>query len=677
MKIKLALSLLLLHATGANAFFTFWDTLFCNIPIIGLFFCDHCVYNDDPCGEGGTCQNKIGAYGCICEAGWTGTNCERENQNAAVDACNPNPCFNFGDCRDGADGGFTCKCPPGFKGDRCETKIIDLCDPNPCENGGSCSFQEGDSLPSCLCRLGFNGKTCQKNINECDPNPCQNGASCVDGIYGYNCTCLSGFSGDQCDVDDGSAAATSMANQTTTPAPSSTTVSPIDAMPASSSDPPTVVTTKSPISTPTSGPPTFSTTDSPISAPTSDPPTLAPIKATTVVPTMATTTIFNPNEVAKLTASNGNAYDYFGWSVAIDGDTLVIGGYGDDDNGQRSGSANVFIRSGTVGWTEQAKLIAFDGAASDEFGRSVAIHGDTVVVSARDDDDNTQNSGSVHIFIRTGTAWSQQAKLVASDGAAGDRFGRSVAMDVDTLVIGAYRDDNNGGDSGSAYVYTRSGATWTEQARLMANDGAADDEFGTSVAIVGDTIVVGAPRSQASSSGNGSVYVFIRTDNIWSQQTKLVAGDVTAQDQFGQSVAMDDSTLVVGAHWDDDNGIESGSVYIFNLSGGEWIQQAKLTASDGDGDDRFGNSVAISGESVVIGAPGFNGSGSNSGSAYIFVLSNSTWTEQFKWTASDSAENDLFGWSVAISGESVVVGAYQDDDDGENRGSAYILDLLP
>ena len=192
-----------------------------------------------------------------------------------------------------------------------------------------------------------------------------------------------------------------------------------------------------------------------------------------------------------LTASDGMAGDQFGYSVAIDGDTLVVGAYGVGDNGFNSGSAYVFTRTGTI-WTEQAKLTASDGAERDRFGWSVAIDVNTIVVGAWGDDDNGERSGSAYVFTRSGTTWSQQTKLTASDGAARDQFGGSVAIAGDTIVVGAHQDDENGNRSGSAYVFTRTETTWTQQAKLTASDGAADDIFGISVAIAGDTIVAGA-----------------------------------------------------------------------------------------------------------------------------------------------------------------------------------------
>ena len=393
-------------------------------------------------------------------------------------------------------------------------------------------------------------------------------------------------------------------------------------------------------------------------------------------------------EQAKLTASDGADSDYFGYSVAVsgDGNTAVIGARYDDDRGSESGSAYVFTRSGGS-WTQQAKLTASDGAAGDVFGYSVAVSGDgsTAVIGAHGDDDRGSESGSAYVFTRSGSSWTQQAKLTASDGAAGDIFGYSVAVsgDGNTAVIGAYGDDDRGIESGSAYVFTRSGGSWTQQAKLTASDGAAGDvfDFGYSVAVSGDgsTAVIGAYGDDDRGSESGSAYVFTRSGGSWTQQAKLTASDGAAGDVFGYSVAVsgDGSTAVIGAHGDDDRGSESGSAYVFTRSGSSWTQQAKLTASDGAAGDIFGYSVAVSGDgnTAVIGAYGDDDRGIESGSAYVFTRSGSSWTQQAKLTASDGAAGDLFGWSVAVSGDgsTAVIGAHGDDDRGYQSGSAYIF----
>jgi hypothetical protein len=381
------------------------------------------------------------------------------------------------------------------------------------------------------------------------------------------------------------------------------------------------------------------------------------------------------NEIAKLLASDGATGDQLGISVAVDGDTAVIGASADDNSGSNSGSAYVFVRSAGV-WTEQQKLTASDGAATDLFGVSVAVDGDTAVIGALFDDDNGNNSGSAYVFTRSGTSWTQQAKLIASDGAADDVFGESVAVDGDTAVIGARLDDDNGAASGSAYVFIRSGTTWAQQAKLAAGDAAALDRFGLPVAVDVDTAVIGAHLDNDNGGNSGSAYVFTRSGTTWTQQQKLTASDGVASDFFGISVAMEADTAVIGASGDDDNGSSSGSAYVFTRSATTWTEQAKLSASDGAASDQFGRPVAVDADTAVIGARFNDDDGTDSGSAYVFTRSAGAWTEQQKLTASDGATNDFFGISVAVDGNTVIIGALLDDDKGTNSGSAYVFGLL-
>jgi microcompartment protein CcmL/EutN len=375
------------------------------------------------------------------------------------------------------------------------------------------------------------------------------------------------------------------------------------------------------------------------------------------------------DEVAKLTASDAASGDQFGTSVAVSGDTAVIGAFLDDDAGSGSGSVYVFTRSGTT-WTEQQKLTASDAAAADIFGNSVSVSGDTAVIGAVQDDDAGGTSGSAYVFTRSGTTWTEEAKLTASDAAAGDRFGNSVAVSGDTAVVGAFLDDDAGGTSGSAYVFTRSGTTWTEQQKLTASDAAANDEFGISVAVTGDTTVIGAT---GDANESGAAYVFTRSGTTWTEQAKLIASDVALDDDFGRSVAVTGDTAVVGASSNDDAGSGSGSAYVFIRSGTTWTEEAKLTASDAAAADIFGNSVSVSGDTAVVGASSNDDAGSGSGSAYVFTRSGTTWTEEAKLTASDAATGDIFGRSVAVSGDTAVVGASSNDDAGSGSGSAYVF----
>jgi len=319
----------------------------------------------------------------------------------------------------------------------------------------------------------------------------------------------------------------------------------------------------------------------------------------------------------------------------------------------------------------ESKLTASDAAAGDWFGRSVSISGDTAVIGAYLDDDGGNASGSAYVFTRSGGVWTEQGKLTAFDAAANDFFGFSVSISGDTAVIGAYRD---GSYTGSAYVFTRSSGVWTQQGKLTASDAAVSDHFGYSVSVSGDTAVIGAYLDDDGGSSSGSAYVFTRSAGVWTQQGKLTAFDAAYSDYFGLSVSISGDTAVIGARYDDDAGGESGSAYVFTRSAGVWTEQGKLTASDAGAEDVFGGSVSISGDTVVIGASGDDDGGSASGSAYVFVLdATGVWTQQGKLTASDAAASDWFGISVSISGDTAVIGADYDDDGGSNSGSAYVF----
>ena len=384
-----------------------------------------------------------------------------------------------------------------------------------------------------------------------------------------------------------------------------------------------------------------------------------------------------PIEAVKLLADDGVDGDFFGFSVALSGDTAIIGAFRDshDANGANSGSVYVFTRSGT-GWSQQAKLIAADGAEGDTFGGNIALSGDTAVIGALRDDDNGKDSGSAYVFVRTGTSWSQQAKLTAPDGAAGDEFGYSIALSGDTAVIGALRDDDKGKDSGSAYIFTRSGARWSQQAKLTAADGAEGDVFGVDIALSGDSAVIGADLADEKGNNSGAAYVFTRTGTSWNQQAKLTANDGAPDDLFGIRVALSGDTAVIGAARDDDNGDNSGSAYVFIRSGATWRQQAKLVAADGAAHDRFGTRVALHGNIALVGAILDDDKCDNSGSAYVFARSRTHWRQQTKLTAADSADDDVFGWGVALSGKTAMIGAPTSIfAPPGGKGSAYVFHL--
>ncbi|MHC4588306.1 MAG: FG-GAP repeat protein, partial [Planctomycetota bacterium] len=368
--------------------------------------------------------------------------------------------------------------------------------------------------------------------------------------------------------------------------------------------------------------------------------------------------------MAKLLASDGAAGEQSGYSVAVSANVAVVGAYLDDDNGLQSGSAYVYRWNGSS-WVEEAKLLASDGAMGDQFGYSVAVSGDVALVGADGDDDNGGESDSAYVYRWNGSSW-VETKLLASDGTVDDRFGRSVAVSGDVAVVGAQGDDDNGYASGSAYVYRWNGASWVET-KLLASDGTASDYFGGSVAVSGDVALVGASGDDVNGAQSGSAYVYRRSDWSWEEEAKLLASDGFGSDQFGASVAVSGDMAVVGAPGDDDNGAQSGSAYVYRWNGSSWAE-TKLLASDGAAGDGFGYSAAASGDVAMVGAPDDDGTGS----AYAYGWNGSSWIET-KLLAPDGALNDNFGWSVGMGGDVAVVGAPGDDDNGSGSGSEYVL----
>jgi hypothetical protein len=321
----------------------------------------------------------------------------------------------------------------------------------------------------------------------------------------------------------------------------------------------------------------------------------------------------------KLTASDGGEGDGFGISATIEGDTIIVGAWHATVSGNTNrGAAYIFVRSGTT-WTEAQKLTASDGGVAHEFGRSVAIDGNTLIVGAT----QANGLGAAYVFVRSGAVWTEQQKLTASDGAASDDFGY-VALDADTALVGAPGDDTGANtDHGSAYVFVRSGTVWTQQQKLMAPDPAVNDAMGSrgAVAIEGDTIIVGMKGDDVgSNSEQGSVFVFNRSGTVWTQQAQLFASDGAPGSFFG-TVALDGNTLVVGAYGVN-VGLNAavGSAYIFSRSGAVWTERQQIIASDGANMDHFGVTVALSGNKVFVSAPDAGiGMQNDQGVAYIFI----------------------------------------------------------
>ena len=334
---------------------------------------------------------------------------------------------------------------------------------------------------------------------------------------------------------------------------------------------------------------------------------------------------------------------------------------------------------------ELYKRLASDAEDDDRFGRSVALDGDYAIVGANlEDGEGGSDRGSAYILDRDegGTDnWGEVKKLTASDAADGDQFGTSVSIDGGTAVVGApYK------DSGAAYVFYRDEGgddNWGQEAILTASDAESGDLFGWSVSVSGNYAVAGAPYEDTGGADSGAVYVFFRNEggeNNWGQVAKLTASDAADDDHFGISVAISGDFVVVGANFGDGLAADSGAAYVFGRNqGGDdtWGQVTKLTASDGQSLDMFGYSVALDGYSVVVGAAGKLGGGFFRGAAYIYGRNqggDDNWGEVVKLTSSDPEDFDYFGGSVAIDGNYIVIGAAGKWGDGFNRGAAYIFD---
>lgn len=396
------------------------------------------------------------------------------------------------------------------------------------------------------------------------------------------------------------------------------------------------------------------------------------------------------NDEFKISPPEGSTHTWFGRNVAISGNTAVAvtpgskGGFSGSRPVQ-AGAAYVFVRGSDGVWSQQAILTgngdprAFGSSSKN----SVAIFGDTIIVGASSEDINSNViQGAAYIFTRTGTTWTQQARLVPSDGATFDRFGESVSISGNTVIIGApgYGPGASGTPSyphtpGFAYVFVRNGSTWTQQQKLLASDGAIDDFFGGSVAISGETAIIGAFFDDVgTTTDKGSAYVYVRNGTIWTQQQKITSTNSLTNKLFGRSVGLDGNNAVVGENTGGFSNGDPGSAYIFTRSGTVWSQQQRITADDGLQRDLFGESVAISGYLVVVGADGDDiGNNSAQGSVYIFSGNGTTWTQRQKLTASDGAADDGFGSGVAVSGSNLIVGAYLDDNPASDKGSAYVF----
>ena len=364
-------------------------------------------------------------------------------------------------------------------------------------------------------------------------------------------------------------------------------------------------------------------------------------------------------EEAKLVARNGTLFDQFGTSVDVYGDLCVVGA----PQHATAGAAHVFERTGS-GWLERATLTPSDGQDGDHFGHSVAIDRDTILVGAPFDDEPCFASGSAYVFLRSTTGWIQRAKLVPSDSSCNAWFGSSVSLSDEAAVIGASGDQT----SGAAYVFEQFGAKWREQRKLVPNDLALLDEFGRSVATGHGVAIIGSPNDDDNGTDSGSAYVFARAGSTWSQFAKLTPSGGSAGERFGWSLSLSEDRVVVGSPGD----FSSGAAFVFVRTPTGWTESARL-ASPGAG---FGTAVSTSGGMALVGAPLEDAQAINAGAAYLFIRNETGWSTPIRLTASDGAFNAQLGSAVDLCDESLLVGAPLDNENGSSSGSAYAFRLL-
>ncbi len=389
-------------------------------------------------------------------------------------------------------------------------------------------------------------------------------------------------------------------------------------------------------------------------------------------------------ETVKLVGSDTEAFDNYGWSVSVSGATIFVGAPSEGEGFHPPGSAYIFEKSGTR-WTQTTKLIGADTAPGDSFGYSVSVSGHTAVIGAVHDDDRGENSGSGYVFEKLEGQWTETAKLVASDGQQTDQFG-IVSVSGDTVVVGTL--------SNSVYIFEKVEGVWRETMKLLAGNGSDTNAFGDSVNVYGNTIVVGAKYDDDGGHHSGAAYVFEKMGGVWIETAKLVALDPVMFDQFGGSVSISEEIVVVGASEADHGANNSGSCYVFEKVGDVWTETAKLVPSDATEGDYFGSFVSLSADTLLVGAPyhamryvsPYEGcddcvGADLSGAAYVFKKVDGTWTETAKLISSHDTYE--FGWIISLSASTAVVGAFpprlvfplNSDNNDIQSGAAYVFEF--
>ena len=372
----------------------------------------------------------------------------------------------------------------------------------------------------------------------------------------------------------------------------------------------------------------------------------------------------------KLLASDSGAGQHFGFGVSVFGDAAVVGAFADDEIARDAGAAYVYEK-GPGGWVEVQKLTASDATENTLFGSAVSLWGDTALIGAHGDGEVAPAAGAVYVFERTPSGWVETAKLVAPDGATGDGYGFKVAIAGDRALVGAFLDEDPviGPQTGSAYLYERTPSGWRLVVKLLASDADEGDRFGHAVSIWRDRIVVGAYKNDDHGDETGSAYVFEETESGWVEVQKLLASDAAGNTRFGRSASIWGDRLLIGTYWDNELAQRAGAAYVFERVGSTWVETTKLQANDGAQDDQFGTACFLSRDRALILAPNASGGGVD-GAAYLFQHGPAGWSQIAKVHSHGGTACIPFQGSVSIWGERMFVSGYGDPESGACGGSA-------
>ena len=376
----------------------------------------------------------------------------------------------------------------------------------------------------------------------------------------------------------------------------------------------------------------------------------------------------------KLIPLDGESEDRFGVSVSTWEDYVVVGAPNDDDNGGNSGAVYLF-KSINNSWIQEVKLVASDLSPESNFGSSVSIHNDAILIGAPFDSENGEQSGAAYIFRYDGFQWVEEAKIFPNISSDFAWFGGSVTLNEEFAIISAGQDSENGNGSGAVYIYKKIGFDWVEEVKLMASDGQPGDFFGVRISYFDNFLIIGASHDDDNGENSGAAYIFEYEEPNWIEKEKITASDAMEGARFGWSVSINNGRAIVGAHRDDSNGEDSGAAYLYEFDNIEWGEVGKILSSDNSQGDNFGRSVSFFKQYIVVSAAGLFNPDSFTGVFYLYLNNGGEIEEISKISPTDGEDGDLFGGILYSNDSLIIVGASGANPNGDNSGAAYIYNM--